>query len=75
MEKTITLNPEQTRLLHEICSYADAKELNNKLHLIGIEASVTAGGSSGEDIGEYFNLKQMLVSFLESVENDVRQLR
>lgn len=74
MEKTITLNPKQTGLLQEICSLTDAKEIDEKLHLIGIEASVTVGGSTGEAIGEYFDLKKMLVSFLQAVENDVRQL-
>jgi hypothetical protein len=75
MEKTITLNQEQTGLLQEICSYGNAKDLDEKLHLIGIEASVTVGGSTGEAIGEYFNIKKMLVSFLEAVENDARLLK
>jgi len=75
METTIKLTPEQTKLLHDLCSYADAKDYDEKLHLIGVDASVSATGSEGEAIGEFFNIKKMMVSFLGSVENDIRKLK
>lgn len=74
MSKTIALNTKQTQKLHEICSYADAELIDNELHLIGLEASHSVGGSTAEAIGQFYNIKKMLVDFLASVEDDVRKL-
>ncbi|MDY0199376.1 MAG: hypothetical protein RBR40_00160 [Tenuifilaceae bacterium] len=64
----ITLRGEQAVALKELLTCCNSKDYDNKLHLIGIDASLSEAKPPAEAIGDFFTFKKMFVDFIRSIE-------